>query len=305
MLSAKPWKADAIMRLLLSVIVCVYAGALLMSTGHYASVGGKANPRLFYPLAAVSLACLAVALILISKPWRPETLGRQMLGLLVSAYAGLFIGAWVQRLAGEGVGEVSIWRMIAATLSFQGIGLILIAHFLREQQISWAEGFGLSNRPRQAVLLGLLAALIFLPLGWGLQQASALVMTHLPHFKLEPKEQMPIHALRVSVSWGGRMALGATAVLLAPVTEELLFRGILYPAIKQAGYPRVALWGTTLLFAAVHMNLVTFLPLAVLALVLTALYERTDNLLAPIMAHVLFNALNFVTLLVMQQSGGL
>ena len=30
------------------------------------------------------------------------------------------------------------------------------------------------------------------------------------------------------------------------------------------------------------MNLVTFLPLAVLALVLTALYERTNNLLAPI-----------------------
>ena len=40
------------------------------------------------------------------------------------------------------------------------------------------------------------------------------------------------------------------------------------------------------------------MPLAVLALVLTALYERTDNLLAPITAHALFNALNFATLLV-------
>ena len=99
--------------------------------------------------------------------------------------------------------------------------------------------------------------------------------------------------------------LGAAAVLLAPVAEEVLFRGILYPAIKQAGHPWVALWGTALLFAAVHMNLVTFLPLAVLALVLTALYERTNNLLAPITAHVLFNALNFVTLLVLQHMGAL
>ena len=49
------------------------------------------------------------------------------------------------------------------------------------------------------------------------------------------------------------------------------------------------------------MNLVTFVPLLVLALVLTALYERTNNLLAPITAHVLFNALNFVMLLLMQQ----
>ena len=143
--------------------------------------------------------------------------------------------------------------------------------------------------------MGLLAALLFLPLGWGLQQVSALVMTHLPHLKMEPQEQLPVHALRVSVSWGGRLTLGAAAVLLAPVAEEMLFRGILYPAIKQSGYPRLALWGTSLLFAAVHMNVVTFVPLVVLALVLTLLYERTDNLLAPITAHVLFNALNFAS----------
>jgi membrane protease YdiL (CAAX protease family) len=39
--------------------------------------------------------------------------------------------------------------------------------------------------------------------------------------------------------------------------------------------------------------------------VLTALYERTDNLLAPITAHVLFNAMNFVMLLLLQQMGEL
>jgi hypothetical protein len=50
------------------------------------------------------------------------------------------------------------------------------------------------------------------------------------------------------------------------------------------------------------MNLVTFLPLAVLALVLTALYERTNNLLAPIMAHALFNALNFAALFLIEQT---
>ena len=188
------------------------------------------------------------------------------------------------------------------------------------------------------MLWGLLAAVIFLPIGWGLQQASALVMTHLPHWKMEPQEQLPIHALRVSLSWGGRLALGAAAVLLAPVAEEALFRGILYPAIKQLelprlalwgnsplfqgvlsrlfrrilypaikrlGFPRLALWGNSLLFAAIHMNLVTFVPLLVLALVLTALYERTNNLLAPITAHVLFNLLNFVMLLILQQTGSL
>jgi membrane protease YdiL (CAAX protease family) len=228
-----------------------------------------------------------------------------MLPLLICAYSGLFVGAWVQRLAGQDAAEPSIWRMIVATLCFQGAGLFMIACFLREQQSSWTEGFGFLNHSRQAVLLGLLAALIFLPLGQLLQAASALVMTHLPHFKMEPKEQLSIHALRVSMSWGGRLTFGATAILLVPVTEEMLFRGILYPAIKQFGYPRLALWGTALLFAAVHTNLVTFVPLAALALVLTLLYERTDNLLAPIAAHVLFNGVNFVRLLMLQQTGGI
>ena len=300
MVLAKPWKADAIIRLVLSVMVCVYAGSVLASAGHYANAGGKASPWLFFPLVAVALICLVVALILIGKPWPTEAFGSRILALLVCAYGGLFLGAWVQRLSGVGMAEASIWRMVLATLSFQGAGLFLIARFLREQQSSWTEGFGLLNCPRQAMLLGLLAALIFLPIGWGLQQASAFVMTHLPHFKIEPKEQLPVHALRVSMSWGGRLMLGAAAVLLAPVTEEVLFRGILYPAIKQFGYPRLALWITSLLFAAVHMNTVTFVPLAALALVLTALYEWTDNLLAPVMAHVLFNALNFAMLLVQQ-----
>jgi membrane protease YdiL (CAAX protease family) len=150
------------------------------------------------------------------------------------------------------------------------------------------------------VLVGLLAALAFLPIGWGLQQISALVMTHLPFVHLQPQEQMPVHALRVSLSWGGRLTMGAAAVLLAPVAEEVMFRGILYPVIKQFGGPQLALWAASLLFAAVHLNLATFVPLAFLAVVLTLLYEHTGNLLAPIMAHVLFNALNFATLLVLQ-----
>ena len=303
MLSAKPWKADAIIRLLLSVIICVYAGSLLVSAGHYASAGGKTSPKLFYPLVAVAVTGLAAALILIGKPWRPETFMQRMAALMICAYGALFLGIWVQRASGVSGEEVSTWRMTVATLSFQGAALLLVARFLREHQTGWVEGFGFRNRWRQAVLLGLLAALIFLPIGAGLQWASALVMTHLPHFKMEPQEQLPVHAMRLSVSWGGRLAFGVAAVLLVPAAEETLFRGILYPAIKQAGYPRLALWGTTLFFGAIHMNLVTFVPLVALALVLTGLYERTNNLLAPITAHVLFNALNLATLL--WQTGGL
>jgi CAAX protease family protein len=300
MLSAKPWKADAIIRLVLSVMVCVYAGSVLVSAGHYVVAGGKAGPWLFYSLAAAAIGCLVATVILIGRPRAEGAFGRSMLTLLGCSYSGFFLGLWVLFLAGEVPPGASLWRMVVATLCFQGAGLFLIARFLHEQQSNWTEGFGLLHHPRHAALLGLMAAAIFLPIGWGLQEVSAVVMTHLPYLKLEPKVQLPVEALRVSVSWGGRLTFGAAAILLAPVTEEMLFRGILYPAIKQLGYPRLALWGISLLFGAIHMNMVSFVPLVMLALVLTGLYEWTDNLVAPIAAHVLFNAANFAKLLVLQ-----
>jgi uncharacterized protein len=89
--------------------------------------------------------------------------------------------------------------------------------------------------------------------------------------------------------------------VFAPLVEEALFRGILYPAIKQSGWPRLALWGSSTLFALVHFNMVTFLPLLVFALVLVYLYETFQNLLVPIVTHAVFNAVNFLTIIFMDQ----
>ena len=301
MLTVKPWPVEAIVRLVLSVILCAYAGSVLISVQAYAAAGVRGNAKLFFPLAAGALVCLAAALVLIARAWPPEGISRRLAGLVVCAYSGLLLGAWAQQLSGAGAGDASLSRMLMAALSFHGAGLILIGRFLREQQTHWTAAFGLAHRWRRAALMGALGALLFLPMGWGLQKVSALVLTHLPHLGLTPKEQLP-----VTPCGGADVAgvAGAAAVLLAPVVEETMFRGILYPVIKQAGYPRLAWWGTALLFALVHLNLVTFVPLLVLALLLTELYERTGNLLAPITAHLLFNALNFAALLVLQHYGG-
>ncbi len=303
MLSAKPWKPDAILRLLLSVFVCIFAGSLLPSLWQRSATAGGLGPKLVLPLAIISIAAWIITLILLNRPWRLETLERQLIAVLICFSIGLFTGALVGRFSGVRPDSASTGRMVIATLSFQGAALIFIARFLHEHQVSWTEGFGFANDYRRAMLMGVVVSLLFLPIGWGLQEASWQVMTRLPLLKLHPEEQQAVHALRTTVSWANRLALAGAAILLAPLAEEMLFRGILYPAVKQAGFPHLALWGTSLLFAAVHTNLVTFVPLTVLALVLTALYERTNNLLAPILAHAMFNALNFGRLLLLEHWG--
>jgi len=277
----------------LSLMACFFCGSLIMAVLHHEHAGTASDLR-FYRLTAAALGCAATAVLFVYRPWNLDNVVSRLGGYLVCLYGGIWLGAWAQK-NGQPPGP-SVSQMIIAAVSLQGAALILIPHFLREQGLSWKESFGFGNNRRRAIMLGAILACLFLPVGMALQWLSAQVMVHLPHLQLKPEEQEAVQTLQMAVTWFNRLVLGAVTIVLAPAAEELLFRGILYTAIKHAGYPRIALWGTALLFAAIHLNLVTFLPLTILALALAILYERTDNLLAPITAHALFNGMNFVIL---------
>lgn len=185
----------------------------------------------------------------------------------------------------------TVLRIVISALMFQGAILALTWRFLREQQTTWTAGFGLKQNQLQAIKMGLVAILLFLPVGWGLQYVSIQVMKAVG---LEPAEQLALVALRNSASLPQLVIMGLVTMLLAPLAEEILFRGVLYPAVRQYGFRHAALWGSSILFAAIHLNLAAFGSLLLLALLLVWLYENTGNLLAPIVAHVAFNAINFL-----------
>jgi membrane protease YdiL (CAAX protease family) len=293
MLSAKPWRLEALIRLGLGVLLCFFMGALVMSGVRLGQ--GAAGDRLVLTLTIIvaGFSALIAALVLSRRPWDIERARMRLMIFLLCLYAGLTLVLVAQKLTHAPGGKSGLWQMVVVGISFQGAALALIGPFLREHQTTWSAGFGFGNDPRRAVLLGLLVAVAFLPLAWLLQMAMAALMSLL---HIAADAQVAIQALQDAPTWVQRLPLGLVAVILAPPAEEMLFRGLLYPFIKRAGFPRLALWGTALFFAAVHSNLLSFVPLVLLALLLTWLYEKTDNLLAPIAAHGLFNALNFVAL---------
>lgn len=288
MLSPKAWKPDAIARLLVGVLLCFFAGSLAVTALHYGGPGGFASLRV-YLASAGALVLLLATIVMLHLPWRYETFMGQFLVLLFCFFAGLGLTLWAQHMAGPpprtAAGELMLLVEPAV--------LVLFALFVREHRVTWSEAFGLALGWRQALLYGLIAACIFLPFGWTLQWVSAQAMVRL---HIEPQEQEVVQTLRASAAWLNQLSLGVVAILLAPAVEETFFRGILYPALKQTGFPRLALWVSALLFALMHFNAVTFVPLLLLAVVLTLLYEYTNNLLAPIVAHALFNTVNFTVL---------
>lgn len=79
------------------------------------------------------------------------------------------------------------------------------------------------------------------------------------------------------------------AVVLAPVTEELVHRGAIF-RYARGRLPRwLALLGPACLFAALHQNLASFAPLVALAVVFSIVYERTGDIRVTMIAHGLFN----------------
>lgn len=87
------------------------------------------------------------------------------------------------------------------------------------------------------------------------------------------------------------------AVVLAPVVEELAFRGALHQGLR----PKIGFWPAALLssgiFAVVHVEVLVSSPIFLVQLFLLGmlfawLLERTGNLLAPIVAHLVFNGIS-------------
>ena len=294
MLSARPWNLEAVIRLVFSVFVCFCAGYLISVALPVLSAGKPAGKLLL--LDAFGLICLAAALILSRRPWGVGNSGRRVAVLLVCAYTGMLLGLWAQHLAGRGEARISTGQMLVALASFQGALLAFVPGFLREHQERPVEAFGLANRWPLALGCGALAACLFFPIGLQTLKGTAWLMENLPFFPMRPVEQAAVNTIRSAPGWFDRLALGAATIILVPVSEEVLFRGILYPWIKNLGFPRLAIWGTSLVFAIVHFNMQGIPALFLLALILTLLYEKTGNLLAPIAAHSLFNALNLAQL---------
>jgi membrane protease YdiL (CAAX protease family) len=98
----------------------------------------------------------------------------------------------------------------------------------------------------------------------------------------------------------------ATAIIapaiIAPVVEELFFRGLVLPAI---GTSWIGIVGSAIIFSAVHLvngfHLLTAVSTFIVGIVLALLAVRTKRLGAGIVAHIVYNA----TLIAMSELAGM
>ena len=79
-------------------------------------------------------------------------------------------------------------------------------------------------------------------------------------------------------------------VILAPIIEELLVRGLIYKRMTRWTSPLIAALASSALFGLIHMNLVQFVYAFLIGLLLALVYEKFQNIWAPILFHFAANA---------------
>ncbi len=93
------------------------------------------------------------------------------------------------------------------------------------------------------------------------------------------------------------IAMGFMVVIGAPLSEELLFRGLLFRFLLEKTPARIALVLSSVLFALLHASIHSFLPLCFIGLLLAKVYHDTRDLRTPIFFHLYFNLFSFLNLL--------
>ncbi|MDA8222310.1 type II CAAX endopeptidase family protein [Desulfosporosinus sp.] len=79
--------------------------------------------------------------------------------------------------------------------------------------------------------------------------------------------------------------------VVAPIKEEMFFRGLIYPPLRQVLGRGKGILLTGLFFASLHLEIIRFLPLFIGGVVLTWLYERSSSIWPAIVAHGTWNIL--------------
>lgn len=127
--------------------------------------------------------------------------------------------------------------------------------------------------------------------GFGLMMLSfgfnALYSLLLASFDLQIQVDVaPVFAELNSPWW-----LMAAGVIVAPVAEEIFFRGFIFGGLRE----RYPWWQAAAIssgiFALLHMQLTAFLPIFILGMIFSFLYQRSGSILPGLYMHIFTNAL--------------
>lgn len=233
-----------------------------------------------------------------ARPWSVQDGSLLLLVLMTLYFASAALQPFINEWCGGGTDGEATLELIIQSITFHMIGLAIVVLSLRRRHVTWRDAFGLEPR---AVLKDIgtgamlyVASLPFIVFYTVLYQA---ILRGLGH---EPELQEVALVVAGETSFWLRLYLMGLAVVLAPLFEEILFRGIGLPLVarKWGAAPAVAI--VSLFFAAIHFHLPSAMPLFVIAVAFSLAYIHSGSIVVPVVMHGLFNGVNLAMLMMLK-----
>lgn len=205
---------------------------------------------------------------------------------------------WTIRDVWLGIIALALWLVISIVASIWvsslslnlDVGLVVsVAELLLLAPVWWFAvrkyGVGwraLGLRSFKGRMVGLGCGLMILSFGFNFFYSLFLAL-----FDLRMQvDLVPIFAELDSPWW---LLMGG--VIVAPVAEEVFFRGFVFAGLRQRyGWKKAALISSAL-FAAIHVTLTAMIPVFILGCIFAYLYHRSGSIWPAILMHVSTNAL--------------
>jgi CAAX protease family protein len=213
----------------------------------------------------------------------------------MAGYLGAILASF-PLYASHGGTDIDTKLVFGVILPAQQLTVVLAVVYVTrlKGQKSLAADFGLVVRLRDAKALVVGATL-----------EIVLTLALLPILQLDPdaQNQQLLSDLKDHRDVGTIVLFVIGAVILAPIVEELLFRGMLLRALLRRVQPVTAVLGSAVIFALVHYvgdpNTLPFLPaLTGLGAVLAVVALRSGDLSTSIFIHAGFNLTTTILFLV-------
>ncbi len=239
-----------------------------------------------------------------SAPPRPAAFGPLGGGALFAAMFLLGAGgantaraAWGIESSG-GVATQPLADQAKILLGLYGGQALVVATFAWLQLTARKPATSKRRGPLDAALLGVGALALFWPMAAATGTLAGEVVSWLRQEDLSPIAHDTLGLLLGSDRDAWFALMVGLVVIVAPISEEVMYRGVIQETFGRLGLSRwAAIALTSGAFAVMHATVAPLhavLSLFVLSLGLGWIYERTGRLSASITMHVLFNAGNLV-----------
>lgn len=219
--------------------------------------------------------------------------GDALAGIVLAFLLSNVFGVVILVVAGwKSSADIPMWGFGVLQIPLWG-GYIGVAIYAAAKGSGVERAFGLLVRAMDPVIglvVGVICQLVVLP------------VVYLPIFRLTgtDSEELSLPAKQLASgaqslwSW---LLFAVLVGLVAPVVEELFFRGLVLRSLSKKGLPT---WGAVLvtsgIFASLHFQLLQLPGLFVFGLVLAGLAVATGRLGLSVFAHIGFNATTVVVL---------